>query len=85
MRRFKWIEWNLQKITAHALSAEEVEAAFDRIVRLDERRDGTFRMLAEVPSGRRIWVVWRYDLDPNEVPDVFEEVEDPPIFVITAY
>ena len=31
MRRFKWIEWNLQKIAAHALSAEEVEAAFDRV------------------------------------------------------
>jgi len=85
MRRFKWIEWNLQKIAAHALSAEEVEAAFDRIVRLDERRDGSFRMLAEVPSGRRIWVVWRYDRDPDEVPDVFGEVEDAPIFVVTAY
>src|SRR5262249_1938929 len=56
MRRFKWIEWNLQKIAAHALSAEEVEAAFDRIVRLEERGDGSFRMLAEVPSGRRVWV-----------------------------
>jgi hypothetical protein len=29
MRRFKWIEWNLQKIAAHGLSAEEVEAPFD--------------------------------------------------------
>jgi hypothetical protein len=26
MRQFKWIEWNLDKIDAHALSAEEVEA-----------------------------------------------------------
>ena len=42
-------------------------------------------MLAEVPSGRRIWVVWRYDRDPDEVPDVFGEVEDAPIFVVTAY
>ena len=30
MRRFKWIEWNLQKIHAHGLSADEVEAAFDQ-------------------------------------------------------
>jgi hypothetical protein len=30
MRQFKWIEWNLEKIDAHALSAQEVEAAFDR-------------------------------------------------------
>jgi hypothetical protein len=30
-------------------------------------------------------VVWRYDRDPDEVPDVFGEVEDAPIFVVTAY
>lgn len=85
MRRFKWIEWNLQKIAAHGLSAMEVEAAFDRILRLDERRDGSYRMLAEAPSGRRIWVVWRYDRDTDDVPDVFGEVEVAPIFVVTAY
>ncbi len=85
MRRFKWIEWNLRKIAAHALSAEEVEAAFNRVIRLEERRDGSFRMLAEVPSGRRVWVIWRYDRESDEIPDVFGEVEDSPIFVITAY
>ena len=37
MRKFKWIEWNLEKIDAHALSAEEVEAAFDRVFRLQQR------------------------------------------------
>ena len=36
MRPFKWIEWNLQKIDAHGLSAEEVEAAFDRVFSLQE-------------------------------------------------
>ena len=82
MRRFKWIEWNLQKIAAHGLS---VEAAFDRVYKLDERRDGSFRMFAEVPSGRRIWVIWRYDREDESVPDIFGEVEDSPIFVITAY
>ena len=41
MRRFKWIEWNLQKIAAHALSADEVEAAFDRVFSLQERSDGS--------------------------------------------
>ncbi len=85
MRRFKWIEWNLQKIAAHALSAEEVEAAFERIVSVDERRDGSFRMLAETSSGRRIWVIWRHDREHDELPDVFGEVDDPPIFVVTAY
>lgn len=85
MRRFKWIEWNLRKIAAHGLSAEEVEAAFDRILQLDERRDGSVRILAEVPSGRRVWVIWRYDRDTDEIPDVFGEVEVAPIFVVTAY
>ena len=83
MRRFTWIEWNLQKIAAHALSADEVEAAFDRAFKLEERRDGSFQMYAEVPSGRRIWVIWRYDREA--VPDVWEDLEEPPVFVITAY
>jgi hypothetical protein len=85
MRRFKWIEWNLEKIAAHALSAEEVEAAYNRILQLEPRRDGSYRMLAELPSGRRVWVIWRYDRDPDEIPDIFGEVEAAPIFVITAY
>jgi len=85
MRRFTWIEWNLQKIDAHALSAEEVEAAFDRVFSLREREDGSFQMLAEVPSGRLIWVIWRYDREDDEIPDVFGDLGDPAIFVITAY
>ncbi|MEX2168846.1 MAG: hypothetical protein WD851_06025 [Pirellulales bacterium] len=85
MRQFKWIEWNLQKIASHNLLADEVEAAFDRIVRFEERRDGSFRMLAEVPSGRWVWVIWRYDRDHDEIPDVFGDIEDALIFVVTAY
>jgi len=85
MRRFKWIEWNLQKIAAHSPSADEVEAAFDRVYQLDERRDGSYRMFAEAPSGRRIWVIWRYDHEDDAIPDVFGQIEDPPVFVITAY
>lgn len=85
MRRFKWIEWNLQKIDAHSLSAEEVEAAFDSIFSLEERKDGSFQMYAATPSGRRIRVIWRYDRDDDEIPDVFGELGETPIFVITAY
>ena len=36
-------------------------------------------------SGRRIWVVWRYDRDEEQVLDVFGEVEESPIFVVTTY
>ena len=85
MRKFKWIEWNLQKIAAHHLSTEEVEAAFDRVLHLQERKDGSFQMFAQTPSGRRIWVIWRYDREDDEIPDVFGELGDVPIFVITAY
>ncbi|MGO8899553.1 MAG: hypothetical protein ACLQU5_14585 [Isosphaeraceae bacterium] len=42
-------------------------------------------MLAEVPSGRRIWVIWRYDREDEQVPDVFGEVDEASVFVITAY
>jgi hypothetical protein len=85
MRQFKWIEWNLGKIEAHALSVEDVEASFRRVFTIEQRKDGSYQMYAEIPSGRRIWVIWRYDREDDEIPDVFGEVPDPPIFVITAY
>jgi len=85
MRQFKWIEWNLGKIEAHALSVAEVEASFDRVFSLEERKDGSFQMFAETPAGRRIWVIWRYDREDDELPDIFGEVADARIFVITAY
>ncbi len=47
--------------------------------------DGSFEMFAETPSGRRIWVIWRYDREDEEIPDVFGELGEVPIFVITAY
>jgi hypothetical protein len=76
---------DLRRIDAHGLSAEEVEASFDRVFSFQERNDGSFRIFAATPSGRRIWVVWRYDRDDDEIPDVFGELGDVPIFVITAY
>ncbi len=85
MRRFKWIEWNLSKIAAHSLSRDEVEAAFERVFKLEQRRDGSYEMFAETPSGRHIWVIWRYDREDDGVPDVLRGLEDTPIFVITAY
>lgn len=62
-----------------------MEAAFDRVFQLEERKDGSFQMFAETPSGRRIWVIWRYDREAEEIPDVFGELSELPIFVITAY
>jgi hypothetical protein len=85
MRRFKWIDWNIGKVNAHALSTQDVEAAFNRVYHLEERRDGSIQMYAEIPSGRRIWVIWRYDQVDDEIPDVFGELGEPAVFVITAY
>src|SRR6266487_6049918 len=59
--------------------------AFDRVLSLHERKDGSFQMFATTPSGRRIWVIWRYDREDEEIPDVFGELGEVPIFVITAY
>lgn len=85
MRTFKWIEWNLQKIAAHGLSAAEVEGSFDRVFSLQHRKDGSFQMYAETPAGRRIWVIWRYDREGEEMPDILTDLEELAIFVITAY
>ena len=48
-------------------------------------KDGSYQMFAETPSGRRIWVIWRYDREDDEIPDVFGDLGEVPIFVITAY
>jgi hypothetical protein len=85
MRQFKWIDWNLEKIGNHGLSADDIEAAFDRTESLEERSDGSFEMMACTPAGRRIRVVWRFDRDLDEIPDILGDVPAPPVFVITAY
>jgi hypothetical protein len=85
MRQFKWIEWNLQKIENHGLSAEEVEAAFDFVLSLEKRNDDSYQMFARAPSGRQIWIIWRYDRETELALDIFGEIGDVPIFVITAY
>ena len=36
-------------------------------------------------EGLLIWVIWRYDREEDEIPDVFGELGETPIFVITAY
>ena len=52
MPRFKWIDWNLDKIAGHGLSFEEVEYAFENRVGLhQEREDGSFETIGVTPSG----------------------------------
>jgi hypothetical protein len=81
--RFKWIEWNLDKIAAHGLSYEDVEYAYDHASGAhQEREDGSYETIGTTPSGKRILIVWRYDqeFDAVEKGNVIEVV-----FVITAY
>ncbi len=83
MPRFRWFEWNLDKIAAHGLTLEDVEHAFERHVGLhQERTDGSYETIGETPSGRVIMIVWRYDegFDPFEDEGTAEVV-----FVITAF
>jgi hypothetical protein len=42
-------------------------------------------MFAEIPSGRRIWVIWRYDRENDAPVDALADPEEALIFVITAY
>jgi len=68
MRQFKWIDRNLERIESRALSPQEVEAAFDRVYRLEQRSDGAYEMFAETPSGRKVWIIWRYDREDDRKP-----------------
>ena len=83
MARFKWIEWNLDKIAAHRLSYENVEHAFEhRLGSHQERRDGSYETIGTTPSGRVVPIVWRYE-------EEFDSLEDTGttdvVFVITAF
>lgn len=77
MAEFLWLDWNLAKIDAHALSADEVEFAwrnrFDAD-RWDEPEPGV-ASYGRAPNGRWVKIVWRY----NAIGD--EDL----VFIITAY
>jgi hypothetical protein len=76
---FLWIEFNLTKIDAHALSTDEVEHAWRNRLDLIRRTHPVYgeywESLGECPSGRRIRMIWRYN----------GEGETRQVFVITAY
>jgi hypothetical protein len=79
MAEFLWIEWNLQKIDNHNLSADEVEFAWQRRVDVKKRTHpvhGQYcESLGECPSGRMIRIIWRYN----------QEGDRNLVFVITAF
>jgi uncharacterized DUF497 family protein len=81
--RFKWVEWDLDKVAAHGLTCEEVEHAFEhRLSPHQERRDGSYETIGTTPSGRVILVVWRYD---EEFDSLEETGTTDVVFVITAF
>ena len=79
MVEFVWIEFNLQKIDAHALAAEEVEHAWHGRLDLTKATHpdhGPYTVSrGECPSGRKITIVWRWN----------EGIDEQEVFVITAY
>jgi hypothetical protein len=85
VRTFKWISWNIDKIDAHGLTPEEVESAFNQVFVLERRTDDSYQMYAKTKSRRFIWVIWRFDMVEDSVFDVFGDLIEQPIFVITAY
>ncbi len=76
---FKWIEWNLNQIARHSLSAHDVEYAWEHRFGDDEfthpERGTYFESFGPCPSGRVIKIVWRWESE-----SVVEIV-----FVITAF
>jgi hypothetical protein len=81
--RFKWIEWNLDKIIAHRLTYQDVEHAFEhRLGPHQERRDGSYETIGTTPSGRVILIVWR---DDEEFDSLVETGTTEVVFVITAF
>lgn len=83
MVRFKWVEWNVEKVAGHGLSIEEVEYAWEhRYGPHQEREDGAYETTGRCPSGRRILIVWRYD-EEFDAPSEGQVAEV--VFVLTAY
>ena len=83
MARFKWIEWNLDKIAAHRLTYEDVEYVFEhRLGPHQERRDGSYETIGSTASGRVVLIVWRYE---EEFDSLEETGSSDVVFVITAY
>ncbi len=77
MAEFVWIDWNLAKIDAHALSPDEVEFAWEHrvdVAQWDDPNPGV-ESYGRTPSGRWVKIIWRY----NGIGD------SDLIFVITAY
>ena len=72
--RQQWFKESLNVSTYEdlaALSAEEVEAAFDRVFSLQQRKDGSYQMFAEIPVGP-------HDVadSPRNMPDLAQPVPD---------
>ena len=80
MSEFIWIPWNIQKIANHALAPNEVEFAWhsSQILRTKQHpvNGDYYESEGSCPSGRRIRIVWRYDVDIDG---------EQKVFVITAY
>jgi hypothetical protein len=71
---FIWIDFNLDKIYNHNLSADEVEFAWhnrqDLMRRVHPVNGEYWESLGECPNGRIIRIIWRYN-EPGDTQKVF--------------
>jgi hypothetical protein len=79
--RFRWIDWNRDKVLAHGLTTDDVEFAWHRGMTVPRGRD-SFITRGRTPSGRKIKIIWK----PHEQFEALElhQTTDA-VFVITAY
>jgi len=81
--RFRWIDWNRDKIARHGLSTDEVEFAWRRSLgEHRSQRGGSFESIGRILSGRMIRIAWRW----NEILDAWAvDGATRVVFVITAF
>lgn len=80
MTEFKWNDENRAKLIQHSLAEWEVEAAWPGRTNVSQHRHGIngpyFKSFGVCPSGRGIWMLWRYNTD---------EFGDELVYIINAY
>jgi hypothetical protein len=81
--RFKWIEWNVEKLAAHRISPTEAEEVLRSDPDVAIGHSGAFVAEGQTKSGRYLEVVFVWD-EPSEV-DAIELPGEAVVFVITAY
>ena len=82
--RFKWIEWNREKVASHGISPAEAEQVLQSNPEVTIGHSGAFVARGQTTLGRYLEVVFVWD-EPGEHVAAVHEYDDEVVFVITAY